>query len=171
MNRVRFDIVMKESGVESLKNYQELDNYRVERRCGSDRRSLSGATHHHHLVGGKRRNGCRRSEQHNYFVDWHNPVYFAVVCGIMLLSVIDALMTTLILSVGGEEINFLMDWVIQKDFNLFLQVKFALTGLGLILLTRYIHFRVFKLFKVSHFMLAALIGYSVLIAYEVSCFI
>lgn len=161
---------MKALGFESLNECLELDKCRVERRSGSDRRKVSHATHHHHLVGGKRKDHCRRSKQYNYFVDWHNPVHFAVVTGIMMLSVIDALMTTVILSVGGKEINFLMDWVIQKDIHLFVQVKLALTGLGLILLTRYIHFRVFNLFKVSHFMLVTLVGYSVLIAYEVSCF-
>ena len=171
VNRPRYCIVMKEAGSKSIKEHQELDSCHVERRYDPDRRSLTSTTHHYHLVGGRRKNCCRRSKQYNYFVDCHNPFHFAVVTGIMLLSVIDALMTTAILSVGGEEVNLLMDWVIQKDFNLFLQVKFALTGLGLILLTRYIHFRVFNLFKVSHFMLAAFIGYSVLVVYEIFCFI
>ncbi len=171
MNRVRHGIIMKEACIKNSKDTPRLDSYFVERRRGSDRRSLSSTTHHYHLVGGRRKKGCRRSEQHNYFVDWHNPVHFAVVSGIMLLSVIDALMTTIILSVGGSEVNPLMDWVIQKDINLFVQVKFALTGFGLILLTRYINFRILNLFKVSHFMLATLTGYSFLIAYEVSCFI
>lgn len=161
---------MKISGLETLNEYPELDKCRVERRSDFDRRKISYITHRYHLIGGKRKNHCRRSEPHNYFVDWHNPVHFVVIASIMMLSVFDALMTTIILSVGGEEINFLMDWVIQKDILLFVQVKLALTGLGLILLTRYIHFRVFNLFKVSHFMLATLASYSVLIAYEVSCF-
>lgn len=161
---------MKVSGFEGLIEYPELDKSRVERRSGLDRRKVSRATHHHHLVGGRRKGYCRRSKQHNYFVDWHNPVHFAVVASIMVLSAVDALMTTVILSLGGEEINVLMDWAIQKDIHLFVQVKLALTGLSLILLTRYIHFRVFNLFKVSHFMLAALTGYSALIAYEISCF-
>jgi hypothetical protein len=162
---------MKVLAFESLNEHPELDKSRVERRSGLDRRKVSRTTHHHHLVGGKRKGYCRRSKQYNYFVDWHTPVHFAVVASIMALSVIDALMTTFILSLGGEEINLLMDWVIQKDIQLFVQAKLALTGLGLILLTRYIHFRVFNLFKVSHFMLATLAGYSVLVAYEISCFI
>jgi hypothetical protein len=162
---------MIEAGSKSLKEYPELDNGRVERRYASDRRTLSSTTHHYHLVGGRRKNCCRRGKQYDYFVDWHNPFHFAVVTGIMLLSVIDALMTTAILSVGGEEVNLLMDWVIQNDIKQFVQVKFALTGLGLILLTRYIHFRIFSFFKVFHFMLAAFIGYSVLIVYEIFCFI
>lgn len=162
---------MKGIAIEPLKDNRALDNDQVERRCGIDRRSLSSTTHYHHLIGGNRRNGCRRSKQHNYYVDWHTPAHFAVVSGIMLLCVLDAFMTTLILSAGGKEINLLMDWVIQKDIRLFVQVKFALTGLGLILLTRYIHFRVFNLFKVSDFMLAAFIGYSALIVYEASCFL
>lgn len=160
---------MKVIGFENLNTCPELGVDRVERRCGLDRRTISRATHHHHLVGGRRKDNCRRSKQYNYFVDWHNPAHFAVVAGIMLLSVFDALMTTMILSLGGEEINLFMHWVVQKDIALFVQVKLALTGLGLILLTRYIHFRVFNLFKVSHFMSAALVGYSILIVYEISC--
>lgn len=162
---------MKEAGFEKLEDCQVQDNYTVERRCGSDRRSPTSTTQHYHLVGGHRRGSCRRNQPYNYFVDWHHPVHFVVISCIMMLSVLDALMTTLILSVGGEEVNVLMDWLIQNDFNLFVQVKLTLTGLGLILLTRYIHFKIFNLFKVSHFMLAALMGYIVLVAYEVSCFI
>lgn len=161
---------MKALVFDSLNGCPERDKSRVERRSDLDRRTISRTTHHHHLVGGRRKGYCRRSKQYNYFVDWHTSVHFAVVVGIMMLSAIDALMTTVILSLGGEEINYLMDWAIQKDIHLFVRVKLALTGLGLILLTRYIHFRVFNLFKVSHFMLATLAGYSVLIVYEVTRF-
>jgi len=162
---------MKEAGIKSLKGNPELGGYQIERRRDTDRRSSSGTTHHFHLVGGRRKNSCRRSGQYNYFVDRYDPVLFAVVTGIMLMSAIDAFITTIILSAGGEEVNLLMDWVIQKDIYLFASVKFSLTGLGLILLTRYIHFKIFYLFKVFHFMLAVFVGYTVLIVYEVFFFI
>jgi hypothetical protein len=162
---------MRESSFKKMESSTESPNDHVERRSGNDRRSHSRETQHFHLVGGRRKDGCRRSESHNFYVDWHNPVHFMIISGIMLLSVFDALMTTIILSGGGKELNILMDELIQSDIHLFVQVKLALTGLGLILLTRYINFKVFNLLKVSHLMLATLTGYSTLVMYEIFYFI
>ena len=142
----------------------------VERRNRIDRRQHSSKTEYMQLIGGRRINYCRRNKQGDYFVDCYKPVYLAVAASLMLLSIFDAFMTTTLLSQGGKEINVLMDAAIQIDFYLFVKVKIALTGLSIIFLTRYIHFKIFNLFKVFHFMLFALVGYTALIIYEFSLF-
>jgi hypothetical protein len=150
--------------------YLQTDNCTVERSHSRDRRVSSG-TGHYHLMGGRRKSGCRRGIQYNYFVDLYPPFYIAVVTCIMMLSVIDALMTTTILSAGGKEINILMDELLQQDINLFVQVKLALTGLGLIILTRYVYFKIFDMLKVFHLLLVVLAGYTTLVIYELAFFL
>jgi len=146
------------------------EGIQTERRNRIDRRQHSRKTEYLQLIGGRRKDNCRRSNQYNYFVDCYKPVYLAVAASLMLLSIFDAFMTTTLLSQGGKEINVLMDAAIQIDFYLFVKVKIALTGLSIIFLTRYIHFKIFNLFKVFHFMLFALVGYTALIIYEFSLF-
>ena len=161
----------------NLLNIKIADQHRmpkgiqVERRNRIDRRQHSSKTQYLQLIGGRRINNCRRNKHDNYFVDSYKPVYLAVAASLMLLSILDAFLTTTLLSLGGKEINILMDAAIQNDFYLFVKVKLALTGLSIIFLTRYINFKIFNLFKVFHFMLFALVGYTALIIYEFSLFL
>ena len=155
--------------IKNINQHPVPEDIHVDRRNGIDRRQNTSKSDYFQLIGGRRKSYCRRNKDYDYFVDWYQPVHLAVAASIMLLSIFDAFMTTTILSLGGKEINVLMDYAIQNDFYLFVKVKLALTGLSIIFLTRYIHFKIFNLFKVFHFMLLALTGYAALIAYEFSC--
>lgn len=143
-------------------------DYYIERRNETERRTSTAESHRYNWLGGQRKVGRRKGEQHNIFVDVHNSWHVFVVMGIMMLSVVDAILTLKILSAGGIEVNLLLDWVIQSNVELFAAVKFALTGLSIVFLARYIHFRLFNLISVSTVLQAAFIGYLVLISYQIS---
>lgn len=147
--------------------YPESDFY-IERRDEADRRTSIAESHRYNWLGGKRKIGRRNGEQHNLLVDVHNPWHMFVVMGIMMLSVTDAILTLKILSSGGVEVNLFLDWVVQNNIELFASVKFALTGLSIIFLTRYINYRLFNLFSVSTFLQVVFAGYIVLISYQIA---
>ncbi len=155
------------SKILSVDEYSESDFY-LERRNETERRTVTAESHRYNLLGGQRKIGRRKNEQYNMFVDVHNSRHMFVIIGIMMLSVLDAILTLKILSAGGVEVNILLDWAVQNNIELFTYVKLALTGLGIVLLARYIHFRLFNLVSVSSLLQAAFVGYLVLISYQLS---
>jgi len=137
-----------------------------ESQSSTDRRQTTSSSCYYWFFG-RRKTIRREQDKHNQLVDIPSTSHALMAISIMILSVTDAFLTLNILATGGIEVNPLLDVVVQKDIQLFTYTKLALTGLCIIFLTRYIHFRLFNLFSVAQFMQLTLTGYILLISYQI----
>jgi hypothetical protein len=138
----------------------------VERRSGADRRQRPtralpiGAGH------GRRRSGRRQGESRRAYVDTFSASDVALLLGIFLLNIFDALFTLLWLQRGGEEANPLMAYLLDMGEGAFVFQKCIVVGVWLIVLLVHKNFRlariglyslagVYSLVIVGHFALMA----------------
>lgn len=137
-----------------------------ERRRGPDRRTRVA----HSLFYGSfhpRRLGPRREGEHRLGgVDWHHPWWLAIATLILALCAADAVLTVVLISRGAYELNPLLAPLVGGSGVLFAVVKVGLTGIGVMVLTLLSRFRAFGRMPVAILLYAVLIGYGVLIAYE-----
>ena len=156
---------MDEDGVEP--ENKQADNKAVEQRQDERRqtsaRTLAGAIRLH------RRRVHRRDNDHvNRYIDWYGHWPFAATLTITLLCFADAFLTIVLLSNGAVELNFLMDWLIQRDVHMFAVVKMAVTGTALVILVMHFNFRVYRFIAVRYLIYALVPVYSLLIAHEIN---
>jgi Domain of unknown function (DUF5658) len=137
----------------------------AERRERYDRRRMTLRTF---IQGGltPRRRGSRRAGDQACFVDWHEPHLLFLALTILLLNVIDAFLTVTLISVGAQEANPVMAFVLDDFPRLFAVVKMSLTGIGLVVLVAVARAQLFNLIRVSTVMHWFVIAYGVLIVYE-----
>ena len=137
-----------------------------ERRRGPDRRTRVARA----LVYGSfnpRRLGPRRTgEQRIGAIDWYHPWWLAVGTLIITLCASDAVLTEVLISRGAYELNPLLAPLVRGSGALFVFVKVGLTGLGVVLLTLLSRVKAFGRMPVALLLYCVLIGYGVLIAYE-----
>lgn len=107
----------------------------------------------------------RRREDQGY-VDVYDPLLVAVSVATLLLSCADAYCTLLLITSGARELNPVMGALIGHDTRLFVSVKIALTGVGLLVLMLHNNFRVVGSVRVSHLKYALFFFYLLLVAYE-----
>jgi hypothetical protein len=138
----------------------------AERRRGPDRRTRVARA----LVYGSfnpRRLGSRRTgEQSLAAIDWHHPWWLAIATLIVALCASDAVLTVVLISRGAYEVNPFLAPLVSGSGVLFVAVKIGLTGAGVVFLTLLARARVFGRMPVALLLYAVLIGYGVLVAYE-----
>ena len=141
-----------------------------DRRNTDDRRYRSTKALSRHSLTGQR-TLARRSEDkqvNGYYIDRYDLRIIVTLISILLLCLADAAMTILILSHGGQELNIIMELLIKESIFLFIIGKYLLTSGSLIFLVAHRHFKFLGRIKVSHMLLSLLIGYFLLISYEIS---
>lgn len=139
-----------------------------DRRQGGDRR------HRQHLftdwrygLTGRRREYRRAEDRVNGHVDYYDLRVVLVVLGVFLLSVADAAFTLTLLDLGAAvEANPLMRYLIDMDVRVFINLKIAITGAGLIFIAAYSNLRLFNCFRIKHAGVSLLGIYAILVAYE-----
>lgn len=106
-----------------------------EKRSQPDRRKRRKLSMRSLLCGG-RRETIRRCEdkQTSFYVDRYRQSLFGVIVLILFLSVIDAILTLLLINRGAVEINPIMAFYLEVGPYTFLFVKYALTSVSLIVL-------------------------------------
>jgi hypothetical protein len=138
----------------------------AERRRGPDRRTRVARA----LVYGSfnpRRLGSRRTgEQSLAAIDWHHPWWLAIATLIVALCASDAVLTVVLISRGAYEVNPFLAPLVSRSGALFVAVKIGLTGAGVVFLTLLARARAFGRMPVALLLYAVLIGYGVLVAYE-----
>lgn len=137
----------------------------IERRSGIERRHLTLSAFFHGALNPRRRIG-RRSSDHYAVIDWHSPGILALVLGILGLSVLDGVLTLILLSNGAREINPIMALFVPHNLFGFAIAKLALTGLGVCVLVACSRMRLFRGVPGEVFLYAALGAYVTLIVYE-----
>lgn len=99
-------------------------------------------------------------------VDWHHPWWLAVSVLIVALSCADAALTLLLIGRGAYEVNPLLAPLVRGSGVAFIALKVALTGGGIVCLTLLARLKIFGWLPVKLLLYAVLLGYIVLIAYE-----
>jgi hypothetical protein len=114
----------------------------------------------------RRRLAPRRStERHAVVTDWFHPQWLAVGILILLLCGADALLTLTLISHGATEINPFMDPLVRGPGQSFAAWKFALTSMGVVILTLLAQLKLFGR-AVGTILYVVLGMYVVLVGYE-----
>jgi hypothetical protein len=137
----------------------------LDRRSGIDRRTTTFAAFWHGARNPRRRAG-RRATDHRAVIDWHSPRLLIPVFGTLCLSVLDAMLTVMLMKHGAAELNPLMALFVPRNLLLFTLVKIALTGGGLCVLVACSRMRLFRTIPGELIVYAVLGIYVWLIAYE-----
>ena len=102
-----------------------MDSYN---RSGTERRKQTGITMRMFVGDGARRSIRRHEDQGRiFFVDRYSTKLFITIVGILFLSVIDALLTLLLLGHGAYETNPLMAYMLNHGPYSFFAFKYSLT--------------------------------------------
>lgn len=118
-------------------NHHIKDNERQfhEKRRGADRRKSKMPRLRFLLFGGRRRH-IRREEDKNSIavMDSYSEPLFALIIGILCLSLIDAAMTLYLIGQGAQEINPVMAYFLDKGTGTFIIAKYILTSVAVIII-------------------------------------
>ncbi|HKU16513.1 MAG TPA: DUF5658 family protein [Steroidobacteraceae bacterium] len=137
-----------------------------DRRSGLDRRSATLAAYWHGARYPRRRAGRRASDQQLAIVDWYSPRLLIPVMGTLALSVLDGLLTVMLMKHGAAELNPVMALFLPNDLVWFALLKMALTGGGLCVLVVFSRMRLFRRIPGEAIVYGVLGLYVWLIAYE-----
>jgi len=107
----------------------------------------------------------RGDERHAVVTDWFHPQWLAVGILILLLCGADALLTLTLISHGALEANPLMNPLVHGSGQAFAGWKFALTSMGVVVLTLLARLQVFG--RAVGTILYVVLGlYALLVGYE-----
>src|SRR3569833_2191977 len=83
---------------------------------------------------GRRRQFRRESDRSNpqLTLDWHGPRLLVLPLAILVLCLADAHNSLLLLRLGAQEANLLMDYLIRRVILSFVHIKLGLTALCLV---------------------------------------
>jgi hypothetical protein len=122
------------------------------------------------LIGGfraRRRHARRQGSTAVTALDWHPPRWFAVALLILTLSLIDSLLTLVLLDHGAIEINPVMRYFIEEGGAVFALVKLGLTGSCITLLIVTTRSRAFGRTPAGSILYLTVLIYASLVGYEV----
>lgn len=137
-------------------------------RCQDRRQSMPFFCAFHLGVKAGRRVSERRTMERGRsgYVDYYASHLVLCAIAILFLSALDAFLTLNILNNGGEELNWFMAVLIDDGVEKFVGFKIALTAMALILLVIHHNVQLTNRLRVRHIKYFILVGYSVLIGYE-----
>ncbi len=108
--------------------------YRRDSRSGVDRRVNRGFTLKSLFICGRREEIRRQDDKGKIFLaDRYSTTIFAAIVLILFFSVIDGLLTLILLGHGAKEINPLMAYLLEIEPMLFMTVKYLLTCVSLVI--------------------------------------
>lgn len=114
----------------------------------------------------RRHNSRRHNEHHFTSTDWHHPQWLAVALLILLACCADAFLTLVLINHGASEINPLMKPLVLGGGRAFALWKLGLTASGVITLILLARRRFLGRWPVGPILYAVLLGYAVLVSYE-----
>jgi hypothetical protein len=115
------------------------------RRNAGERRTNPTRAWHSLFGFHRRRDGRRRGEIANSYVDRYSPQDLALLLGVFILNILDAFFTLRWLDMGGGEANPIMKALIDSSDMLFLMQKCMVVGLWLVILVIHKNFRIARI--------------------------
>ena len=109
-------------------------SYRGDKRTGLDRRVNRGFTLKSLFIGGRREEIRRQKDKLKIFLaDRYSSTIFVAIVVILFFSVIDGLLTLILIGHGAKEINPLLAYLLEIEPMLFMTVKYLLTCVSLVI--------------------------------------
>jgi len=137
----------------------------IEKEIFRERRRTPTKPFGRYALRGRRMRSWRESDA-NYYVDRYETKYFALICAVLLLGVLDAYFTIRILHMGGSEINALMRPLLDRKPALAIVAKYLSLAGSIIIILVHKNYIIFGRLKVRHLLLAVLVLYGLLVLYE-----
>jgi len=106
-----------------------------EKRRRIDRRTNNKARLKYLLFNG-RRERSRRDEDRGkaYIFDRYNQKLFLAITAILILSILDAMLTLIVIQRGAQELNPVMAYFLEHGTLTFIVAKYILTSIGVLIL-------------------------------------
>ncbi len=138
-----------------------------ERRRGPDRRTRVARALLYGSFNPRRRGPRRDGEYALGAIDWYHPWWLAIATLILVLCAGDAALTVVLIDRGAYEVNPLLAPLIGGGSDaLFAAVKIGLTGVGVLVLILLSRVKAFGRMPVALLLYGVLLGYGLLITYE-----
>jgi hypothetical protein len=103
-------------------------------RFGEDRRRRVFPPLRFWMGGGRRRKVRRATDRERVVIlDRYSPKFFAVIMGIIFLSLLDALLTLYLIEQGSNELNPVMDYFLKKGPLIFTLAKYMFTSVAVVI--------------------------------------
>ena len=143
------------------------------RRQQVERRQVNMRSMFYALFMSRRRSHRRASESVSYYCDQYGPYVFAAALLLMLMCILDSYFTLILIQHGSTELNPILAWALEKHVFVFFLLKYTITALCVIITVVHKHFQVFSVVRLkgAHFLFACLLGYGVLIQYQLTMLI
>ena len=111
----------------------------------TSRREDNGLPGLWYLFFGRRKEVRRNDDnQESYFLDHYSSRVFAIIIGIILLSLTDAMLTLYLIRNGAAEVNPVMEHFLRYGTLPFLAAKYLLTTASIVLLLIYKNVHIFS---------------------------
>jgi hypothetical protein len=107
----------------------------MEDRRGIDRRTNTKARFKYLLFNGRRERFRRDEDRGKAFIfDRYNQKLFLAITAILILSIIDAVLTLVVIQRGATELNPVMAYFLDHGTSTFIVAKYVLTSIGVLIL-------------------------------------
>ena len=139
-----------------------------EKRCGTDRRTDSKARLKYLLFNGRRERSRRNEDRGKAVIfDRYNQKLFLAITTILVLSILDALLTLVVIQRGATELNPVMAYFLELGIPSFIVAKYLLTSIGVFILLIFKNVFLTKIKIYTHSLFACVIFvFMVVIAWE-----
>ena len=106
-----------------------------ETRRGIDRRTNNKARLKYLLFNGRRERSRRDEDRGKAFIfDLYNQKLFLAITVILVLSILDAVLTLVVIQRGARELNPVMAYFLEHGTLIFIVAKYVLTSIGVLIL-------------------------------------
>ena len=107
----------------------------TENRRGIDRRTNNKARLKYLLFNGRRERSRRDEDSGKAFIfDRYNQKLFLAITVILVLSILDAVLTLVVIQRGATELNPVMAYFLEHGTMIFIVAKYVLTSIGVLIL-------------------------------------
>lgn len=115
---------------------------------------------------GHRSASRRTTDLAKSYFDRYHPSLLALCVTLLLLSCGDAFLTLRLMQHGAVEVNPIMRFFLEWNDSAFVIAKVTLSSFGIVLLAAHYHFKWIRIFRVSHILHMLIVGYLLLLSYE-----
>jgi hypothetical protein len=159
-------VSIEPGGAPDMSHAMDAPGERADRRSTPDRRKRTLYSLIYGSFNPRRREARRTDARSLRDLDWHQPQWLAVAMLITVLSCVDAALTLTLIEHGAYEVNPFMAPIVGGSALVFTLIKVGLTAGGVVLLTLAARMRAFGKIPVGFLLYGVLLGYGVLVVYE-----
>jgi hypothetical protein len=126
-------------------SFLEDNKNMVERRSGKDRRENKPPILSIYWLTGKRGLPRRKQDRNGHqLIDRYSSKILVIIMVILSLSILDAILTLILVNSGAHELNPLMAYYLDISPSLFICMKYLLTSASVMIILLYKDHRLFR---------------------------